>query len=289
MGSVLEQVRKKKRSLRPSLGLRVLRELAAGLGELHRGGQVHGRLDPDEVLISYDGEVRLGDSGLFALAGLDPEPEVPSIYARPGREAGPPTPADDLHALGLIGLEVLLGGPLWTKSSLSLPDVVKALNDMSPLAQAQPELATLVSKLIARALISTGPPLEADEFARELDALIEKHDAKSKPSELGAFVRVVTPMKTKDDAPTMVAGAVAPVETADDNNPFKVGTVAVNAELLAFLERGESKPGRSRLPSQGLPGPAVPRTPVPGPESGRLSWLLGAALLVLVVILLARC
>ena len=36
----------------------------------------------------------------------------------------------------------------------------------------------------------------------------------------------------------MVAGAALPAETADDN-PFKVATVAVNAELLAFLVAGQ--------------------------------------------------
>ncbi len=289
LGSVLEQVQKKRRSLRPSLVLRVLQDLAQALHELHQNGHVHGRLDPGEVLISYEGEVRLGDPGLFQLVGLEPEPEGVSAYARPGREAGAPVPADDIHALGLIGLEALLGGPLWTKASLSLADVVKALVDMSPLAQAQPELARAVSALLARALHLLGPPISATELAVGLGELIETHAASSRPSELGAFVRVVTPMKTKDDAPTMVAGAAAPVETADDTNPFKVGTVAVNAELLAFLERGDSKSPHSGAMSQGLPVPVVPRTPVFEPESSRLSWFLGLGLLVLVVILLARC
>lgn len=290
LGAVLAQVRKKRRSLRPNLVLRVAREVAAALAELHAAGQVHGRLDPDEILISYEGEVRLGDAGLFQLAGLEPEPAPPSIYARPGRELKAPSPGDDLYALALITLESMIGGPIWTKSSLSLDDAVKALIDMSALAQADPALAKGTANLVSRALELAGAPIDAETFGNELEALSHKYDARAKPSELGAFVRVVTPLKTKDDAPTMVAGVAPPVETVDDNNnPFKVGTVAVNAEVLAFLERGDSGAARPRGPSQGMPAPAAPRVLGQPPETISMVWPLGLGLLVLVAILLRWC
>lgn len=288
LGSVLTQVRKKKRSLRPSLALRVVAELASALQELHGAGQVHGRLDPDEVIISFEGEVRLGDAGLFQLAGLEADPVSASSYERPGRGKEPPSAADDLYALALIALEALIGAPLWTKGSLSLADVVKALVDMSPLAQAYPELARSLAPLLSRSLGLEGPSVSAEELGGVLVRLIDAQDARAKPGELGGFVRVITPLKTSDDAPTMVAGAAVPVETVDDNR-FKVATVAVNADLLAFLERGDSKPGRPRGVSQGLPSSSVPRVPVVEPESSRLPWFLGSVVLVFVVILLSRC
>lgn len=290
LGSVLAQLKRKRRSLKPALALRVASELAHALAELHAAGEVHGRLDPDEVLISYEGEVRLGDAGLHRLAGLEAEPAPASPYARPSAVGGVPTAADDVYALALIALEALLGAPVWAGGTVSLPDAVKALADMSPLAQAHPELARALTPLFSRALALEGAALTAAEWAAAADRRVEAADARARPSELGAFVRAVTPVKTSDDAPTMVAGAQAPVDVAEDN-PFKVATVAVNAELLAFLEGGGPRPRAPtpRAPPQGMRAASRPPGVPPAPRASWGIWLPAAALLVLVVILLARC
>lgn len=80
-----------------------VRDVARGLAHLHAAGLIHGDVKPGNCVWT-DAGVRLLDGGEGDLGTLR--------HLRPQRAHGlPPAPADDLHALGVLGLTLLAGAP----------------------------------------------------------------------------------------------------------------------------------------------------------------------------------
>lgn len=123
-----------------------LLDVARGVAELHRRGWVHRDLKPRNILRRADGHAVLVDFGLLKRAGETVAGETaagrvsPSVvdgaevgvgtpgYAAPEQFAGgAPTPATDVHALGILADECFSGNPprAWEriirKATASLP------------------------------------------------------------------------------------------------------------------------------------------------------------------------
>lgn len=123
-----------------------LLDVARGVAELHRRGWVHRDLKPRNILRRADGHAVLVDFGLLKRAGETVAGETaagrvsPSVvdgaevgvgtpgYAAPEQFAGgAPTPATDVHALGILADECFAGNPprAWEriirKATASLP------------------------------------------------------------------------------------------------------------------------------------------------------------------------
>jgi serine/threonine-protein kinase len=88
-------------------------------------GLVHGDLSPNQILVSSDGEVKVGDFGLgpFRDPLASDQPLAQLAYAAPEVFAGaPPTPRSDVFSLGVILHELLLGPrfPVGTSNEAAL-------------------------------------------------------------------------------------------------------------------------------------------------------------------------
>ncbi len=100
-------------------GLRIARQIAAGLAEAHAQGIVHRDLKPENILIARDGVVkvmdfgiaRLMDSRLTATGQLLGTP----AYMSPEQAQGRPADArSDIYSLGLVMYELFCGQPAFS-------------------------------------------------------------------------------------------------------------------------------------------------------------------------------
>jgi serine/threonine-protein kinase len=90
--------------------LRVVAEVAEALAEAHRAGVAHGHLVPGNIVLGPD-HVKVTDAGLWPLRPRPAGGPVPGGlgYAAPELTRGPPTPAADMYALGVIYVACLAG------------------------------------------------------------------------------------------------------------------------------------------------------------------------------------
>jgi len=129
LGAVLARLRDRGRHLPVPLAAAVARGMLLGLDHAHRAraedgaplGVVHRDVSPQNVLLSFAGEVKLTDFGIAEAAWRRREAGVlrgKLAYLSPEQAAGgPASPASDLFAAGAVLHEMLTGERLFTAGS----------------------------------------------------------------------------------------------------------------------------------------------------------------------------
>ncbi|MCY1007953.1 protein kinase [Nannocystis pusilla] len=175
-----------------AMHLRILAELLAGLHYVHELcdydgrplGLVHRDVSPHNVLVTYDGQIKLVDFGIARLEG-DGDTEVGTFkgkaaYSSPEQVCGEPIDRrSDLFAVGVMLWEALARQRMW----LGLDELTIARRleegDIPPLpaeAAATPALRALVASALA--VEPAARPASAEVFREAL----ELHLGKSGPS-----------------------------------------------------------------------------------------------------------
>lgn len=166
--------------------LSIISQVASGLDYAHRKKDLNGHelnivhrdVSPQNILVSYEGEVKLVDFGIAKAAGLGQETQTGILkgklaYMSPEQACGKPIDRrSDVFSLGIVCYELLTGRRLFKgDSDLSTLEQVRTAVIEPPTrfdAEIPPALETVVLKALAR------EPDQRYQTASEFQAALEQ-------------------------------------------------------------------------------------------------------------------
>jgi serine/threonine protein kinase len=173
---ITEYTHGRSRAERIELFLRV----CEAVGYAHEHGVVHLDLKPANILVLAGGDPRVLDFGIAKL--VSPEASgsgdrastlshcFTMEYASPEQVRGEPAQASDVHGLGLVFYEILLGRRPFEVGSLPIYEAARVVCEQTPdLADLTPQLASIVGKSIRK------DPAQRYANVREFATAIQDH------------------------------------------------------------------------------------------------------------------
>lgn len=160
-------------------------QICAGVGYAHRAGLVHCDLKPHNILVTPDNRAKVTDFGISrALAAIQPDEQSDIVWGSPlylapeQAAGGPPSPASDVYALGIIAFEILTGRLPFEAADT---DLLIELHQVAPPPSPRllnPAIPTAVEQILYKVL-SKEPSARyrtADQFGRVLKTFTPKAD-----------------------------------------------------------------------------------------------------------------
>lgn len=174
-GNTLAGLIQLKGALPWDIGLFILQQLSQGLCALHQQNIIHQDIKPENIYISNEGKVKLGDLGFsVTLDQADQQIQGTPAYLAPEVVNGSPVDfRSDLYSLGLVGYEMLTGeNPFATDD---LQTVLNRIVNLKPIHihAVTPEVPAKFSKIIANLMVQNPDERiqSATELCRQLDEL----------------------------------------------------------------------------------------------------------------------
>ncbi|BDM24053.1 bifunctional protein-serine/threonine kinase/phosphatase [Pseudomonas sp. LRP2-20] len=162
--------------------MEVARQLLQAVGVLHRRNLLHRDIKPDNLHLGDDGQLRLLDFGLAYCPGLSQEPlhelpGTPSFIAPEAFEGQPPSPRQDLYAVG-VTLYLLLTGhyPYGEIEAFQRPRFGQPVNA----SRYRPDLPEWLQHNLLQAVATD--PAQRFETAEQWLLLLERGDRQELPS-----------------------------------------------------------------------------------------------------------
>jgi len=199
----------KERNLRMPLDLAVyvVSKVAAGLHHAHQRKDPEGRpfkivhrdVSPQNILISYDGEVKLTDFGIAKAATKASTTEKGALrgklmYMSPEQAWGKPIDhRSDVFALGIVLYELITDQrPFLGSSDMSVLERVRR-GAVAPPSSLHPEIPARLEKVIMKALEKEPADRQRDAalMHQELEAILQESDPKAGARDLARFVRIL--------------------------------------------------------------------------------------------------
>jgi protein kinase-like protein len=174
-GHSLRELLRDAQSLSIRRGLRIVRQIAAGLSEAHGEGVVHRDLKPENILIGRDDAVKIMDFGIARLA--DARATVTGLvvgtpaYMSPEQAEGrAPDARSDVYSLGLVMYEMFCGQPAFSGDT-PVAVVAKQVHETAVAPRAiEPDLPERIDNAIRRCLEKD--PARRFQSVAELDAAL---------------------------------------------------------------------------------------------------------------------
>ncbi|MCG8419515.1 MAG: protein kinase [Proteobacteria bacterium] len=219
----------------------ILGEIGAGLEYAHRKtdlngeslGIVHCDVSPPNVMLAYDGYVKILDFGVararFTAQQHSRQLRGKPRYMAPEQTRGePPTPATDVFALGIVAWELLTGRPLF--DGRDLQSVLAAVRrvDAPPVDQINPQVPPVVATTVAQAL---APKPEkrgnSGDFAAVMQHVAQHATPRANAYSLSEWLHRVYPERECDDG--ALAASHDPDSTAEPTNNSAIESTAASA------------------------------------------------------------
>lgn len=162
--------------------LEVARQLLQAVGVLHRRNLLHRDIKPDNLHLGRDGQLRLLDFGLAYCPGLSEDPlhelpGTPSYIAPEAFDGHPPSPRQDLYAVGVTLFHLLTGHyPYGEVEAFQRPRFGQPVNA----ARYRPDLPEWLQHNLLQAVASD--PAQRFETAEHWLLLLERGDRQELPS-----------------------------------------------------------------------------------------------------------
>src|SRR6185295_9952068 len=186
----------------PTLVAHVGAEVARGLGYAHRLADkgkplnlVHRDVTPHNVLLSFDGAVKLADFGVAKHSASSTAAGVLKgkfAYMSPEQSRGEPLDArTDLFALGIVLWEMLTGGRLFDgDSDVAVLRAVQS-SAIAPPSRLNPDVPEALSAVVMKALERDPAQRYQDgqEMERALAGFVLSHAKSVDDTDLGAYLR----------------------------------------------------------------------------------------------------
>jgi hypothetical protein len=183
-GNTLRELFSSSKQFDADESIRITLLVAQALRYLHDKAIIHRDVNPNNIMITTDGVVKLMDFGIAHRIG---EPFPRQLAGTPGYMSPETAKGDeggnesDIYSLGLVLYEMLSGIPAY--SGESVPDVIAKVlsNDFIPLGQRKSGLNEEIYRIVSRML--AGDPQDryatASELVKDLGKLITGKDEKT--------------------------------------------------------------------------------------------------------------
>ncbi|WJD71804.1 bifunctional protein-serine/threonine kinase/phosphatase [Pseudomonas asiatica] len=162
--------------------LELARQLLQAVGVLHRRNLLHRDIKPENLHLGSDGQLRLLDFGLAYCPGLSEDPlhelpGTPSYIAPEAFDGQPPSPRQDLYAVGVTLYHLLTGHyPYGEVEAFQRPRFGQPVNA----ARYRPDLPEWLQHNLQQALAAD--PAQRFETAEHWLLLLERGDRQELPS-----------------------------------------------------------------------------------------------------------
>ncbi len=200
LGVIIDQAGKQNRPIPPSLAAFIASQAMAGLcyayRQTHQAQRIivaHRDLSPSNLLVSAEGEVKVGDFGIARLEAFHKtEPGTfkgKVAYSAPEVLRGEPATArSDQFSLGVVLYEMLSGRHPFGHFENAMSYVEPILNRPAPsLSEAPPALAEIVDRALSKS--PTDRFTSPESFAKELAQFLASTGTPTTTNELAEFLR----------------------------------------------------------------------------------------------------
>jgi eukaryotic-like serine/threonine-protein kinase len=233
-GTDLKSLIRRQGILPVSQAVDLLIQICAGIGYAHRAGLIHCDLKPQNILVATDNRIKITDFGIArAMAAIQPDEHTEIVWGSPQyfspeqASGGPPSPASDVYALGIILFEMLTNHlPFEGEDSVLLASQHQVANPPSPReynSQIPHALEQIIFKVLSKE--ASARYRTADQFGR---ILLTFSDNPRPARAVPAYMPPAVPAE-EEYQPTIALG---------NSEQNQVDWLAVGLGLLAFLAVG---------------------------------------------------